>query len=356
MAPHEVATKQKQALEAARFNLEAQKNATANQMDQLNAAKAELEAEKAKLQQATAQSAAAEAQKRQQENMEILKLNEAEIQSRDEQIDSFFKGALVPFKAEAVQDNFQIENFRQEFKQIDTDGNGLITVEQLKSLMIKCGANDSASSKHIEGFYRKLRISTEEVINVEDFLEEFIRMKNYVFMKNVQSLFAEHDLDNNGSLDKEEYAVLLSKLVGYSNAGKLLDKMFAEVDVDNTGSITLEELVSWYFTKDQIRQKFDLKDALVATPVEAAPENEPINEAELIMEENQAAIAKRLQAEEYSKNEQDRKFKEALAARRQGKKWGTFEYCICVFMIWWIETPLLAIHYFVEIVSLKEIK
>merc|ERR1719231_1992724 len=131
---------------------------------------------------------------------------------------------------------------------------------------------------------------------MDDFINEDMRMQNYLAMKKIQTLMQDNDYNKKGTLNMDEFMTLLIKTVGHKEASETTERIFKEIDVDNSGDISLEELATWYFTKDQIRKKLQTKPATVAEPIAEGEEQSEEDIVVAFIEESAQATKKINQA------------------------------------------------------------
>lgn len=198
---------------------------------------------------------------------------------------------------------------------MDEDGNGYITKSDLELLMVECGCEKKDAIRHITGFYKKFRMSETESVSFNDFLEEYIRMLNFISMKAVHALFAEADKDKNGSISKDEYLTILTKLMGETQAKQQIDRLFDETDADHSGGISLQELARWYFQHEQLKSKL-LGNTVVSVPVQNPSADEEIVTAQIFFDENAQMQAKMQEAFQFQQNDQESRMQAEIQKRK----------------------------------------
>lgn len=247
-------------------------------------------------------------------------LSSEDLKKVDLEVEKFFAGNLKDLKI-STDGNIKVDEFKEKFKEKDVDDNGMISAGDLYDLLMESGADDDKAASHVSGFYSKLKMDSDEFVNADDFLDEYMRMQNYVAMKQIQSLMTENDTNNDGSLNMDEFMMLLIKNVGAGEAAATTAKIFQEIDKDQNGSLSLEELATWYFQKEEIRKKYTTKPTVVAAAVTEEVAAEDVQEATVLqyLEENATAQAKAQAAYEFQKTDQQAKMKALLEAKKAAR-------------------------------------
>lgn len=165
-----------------------------------------------------------------------------------------------------------IERLRNIFSDLDCNGDGKITKEEMEQAMARSTSKVYKSTHGqllVETFYsRVLQKKGKDGLTFKDILRLMYPNKsaddyknldigtapqvqivedapNPVKEEDVDEMFDIWDEDGSGQLDKEEFKQMLRKL-GVSDEAELED-YFNEIDQDGGGTVTVEELKEWWF-------------------------------------------------------------------------------------------------------------
>jgi len=105
-------------------------------------------------------------------------------------------------------------NVKKTFEEVDTDGNGTICQEELKSVLLKLGEKDRACSvtdEDVKECMGKLDTDGDGVISFDEFSAWYLSMQTVVNSR-IRTLFDQLDKDGNDKIDKDELRSLLQSL------------------------------------------------------------------------------------------------------------------------------------------------
>jgi len=235
----------------------------------------------------------------------------------EKQMDRFFACNLARFKDPDLK-CANIAAWKQQFTAMDIDGNGKISQKEL-GILLKSNSNlnDADAERYIQGYLRLDKKSQKEKIDFFGFLKEFSKMQNFIVMRKIQKVFAEHDENQDGVLSKEEYFLLLDSIVGREVAINQSDALFASVDKDASGGVSITELAEWYYTTivngEGVEEQ---KTEQISPTLEQQPTMDII---ESIQDEHEAASGLQAGRHAVQKAGQEAKLQAALDARAQGR-------------------------------------
>jgi len=154
------------------------------------------------------------------------------------------KKAVVTVIAAQMSEE-RIDELRRMFMSMDRNGDGTLTVMEVKDAMDKAGL---AMPSNLEQLLHEADTDGSGVIDYTEFLAATLDKKVYVQEDIVWTAFKKFDLDNNGSIDikelnqviGDEEVVEAMNLKDSSQLGSL-DQIFEQVDKNGDGKIDFEE-------------------------------------------------------------------------------------------------------------------
>jgi len=134
-----------------------------------------------------------------------------------------------PTNEAAVEVEVSAEELQEAFKLFDIDGDGLVTIEELKKIIEKVGGNMTEAEAAV--------------------------------------LIKEADKDGNEGVDYSEFSKLWSAIRGEGEEEKVIRKEFKKLDTDASGFITKEEMLAVianceHFTGDKMEEATKCVDEL----------------------------------------------------------------------------------------------
>jgi Ca2+-binding EF-hand superfamily protein len=243
-------------------------------------------------------------------------LSESEMKKRDQMVESFFTGNMTNFKIDISKSKVDVEALRVAFSQIDSNQSGMISPNQLKQFLVAQGLSTDESTKHVEAFV-KTHSGCKESLRFEDFVEEFVRMQNFILLRTVQAKFEEIDKDHSGSIDKAEFHSLLSQLLGPQQASQQVDQLFLKTDTNHDGVLSLKEFAAWYCT-----YTLELRNRRDRTKQATAEELKALDEASFhkLQAEHDKDLERLNVVQASEKDRQNAKLEEALARKKAARK------------------------------------
>ncbi|KAA0192412.1 Calmodulin [Fasciolopsis buskii] len=133
----------------------------------------------------------------------------------------------------------QLVDIRSAFHFFDTNGDGLITTEELATAMQYLGLQASNSD-----LLNMIKQADEDGNGCIDF-KEFVRMMTEYYSQMAKTMdiykrvFAEFDNNGDGFIDPDELKLIMSS-VGESLSDKDLDEMIKEADKDGDGKVSFQ--------------------------------------------------------------------------------------------------------------------
>jgi len=150
-----------------------------------------------------------------------------------------FKQAVLNMMVGSLSDA-EIKELKKTFASIDADGNGVITVAEMKEAMAKTGHN--ASLEEVAKIMAAADVNKDGVLSYEELLMTAVDRKLREKEERLWDTFKRLDLDGDGRVSAEEIEKVL---------GPQAKALIAEADVNNDGFISIDEFVSLWGLKGQ---------------------------------------------------------------------------------------------------------
>merc|ERR1711935_231051 len=134
----------------------------------------------------------------------------------------------------------EVSDLKEAFSIFDIDGDGTITIIELREVMKSLGQNPT--EKELKQMIRSVDADGNNEIDFDEFLILMSSKKPSSDDpdKELRDAFAVFDDDNSGSISREELKKLMKNL-GQSLSDGELDAMMDEVDTDGNGEIDFNE-------------------------------------------------------------------------------------------------------------------
>eukprot|EP00803_Ostreobium_quekettii_P007400 evm.model.scf_390.3 EVM.evm.TU.scf_390.3 scf_390:62565-69304(-) len=130
----------------------------------------------------------------------------------------------------------EIEGLRQIFLTLDSDGNGKITVEELKQGLKLKGS--SIPDADLSQLMSEIDLDGNGFVDYEEFLAATLNLSNLHADESLVQAFRHFDTDNSGYITKDE---MFDALKGYGITDHNINQILAEADKDNNGAIDFQE-------------------------------------------------------------------------------------------------------------------
>ncbi|VDO07308.1 unnamed protein product [Rodentolepis nana] len=133
----------------------------------------------------------------------------------------------------------EVEDFREAFNLFDKDGDGSITIEELRSVMRSLGL--SPTEAELEDIINEGDIDGNRTIDFSEFLTLMAKnMKEDDEEEEIRTAFEIFDKDGNGSISADELRHVMKSLDGNLTETEIAS-IIKEADSDGDGQISFEE-------------------------------------------------------------------------------------------------------------------
>ncbi|CAA7054317.1 unnamed protein product [Microthlaspi erraticum] len=150
-----------------------------------------------------------------------------------------FKKVALKFIAKSLSEE-EIKGLKTMFTNIDTDKNGTITHEELKTGLTKLGSK--LSETEVKQLIEAADVDGNGTIDLDEFISATMHRYKLDRDEHVYKAFQHFDKDNNGHITREELEIAL-KEYGVEDEGSI-KQIISEVDTNNDGSINYEEFAT----------------------------------------------------------------------------------------------------------------
>ena len=131
----------------------------------------------------------------------------------------------------------EIEEYKSIFAVFDKDGDGNITIEELKAVMEKLG--QKGTDEELENEIKEMDLDGNGEIDLEEFLIVMPKMK---FKEEIRKAFMVFDPEKKGVISNKELKHAFLNLVKGIDEREVME-MIEYADVDGDGKIQYEELI-----------------------------------------------------------------------------------------------------------------
>lgn len=142
----------------------------------------------------------------------------------------------------------QIKKIRQAFDKVDKDGNGRITIGELRDYLKTIGKN--GTDEQIKSLLEEVDFHGDGYIYFESFA---VTMAKYMIIdcieeQEILNAFRVFDENGDGFVDAEELRAALENL-GEKLTEEEIDEIFREADINHDGKIDYQEFVTYLLKK-----------------------------------------------------------------------------------------------------------
>jgi calcium-dependent protein kinase len=168
-----------------------------------------------------------------------------------------FKTAVLSLMTDYLGPD-ELSSLKKSFKEIDENGDGTITLAELKKAFAK-GNNDlKINESELEKLLKMADIDGDGALSYDELVKTSVHRKLVAKEERLWEAFCKLDLNGDGRVSADEIA----KVLGDATKAK---ELIAEVDVNGDGTVDYDE-----FIKIWVKREGDLTPALNAAPAKKA--------------------------------------------------------------------------------------
>ncbi|CAM9401899.1 unnamed protein product, partial [Ectocarpus sp. 13 AM-2016] len=156
-------------------------------------------------------------------------------------------------------DREEIKQLKDAFLEVDTEGNGAISLEELRIVLREHGVDGA----EVDRVFGAVDMDSSGHLHYMEFLAATIEARGYIEEESLKDAFERLDVDSTGFISRDNLKEVLGKT--YDNG--LIDKMLEEGDSSMSGSIEWEDFL--IMMKPVVEQEYrrDAEAILKDTPV-----------------------------------------------------------------------------------------
>lgn len=148
--------------------------------------------------------------------------------------------ATIAFIIRHFSNSAMIRDLRNIFKEIDDNGDGSLTYEEVKNGFYKFYGNEM-SSEEMMRLIQKMDQDGNGTIEFEEFLRATVDLSEFLTPENLRAAFDAFDEDKSGKLDIDEIKKILGVVDEDENGKAVMAKIMKDIDENDDGEISFEE-------------------------------------------------------------------------------------------------------------------
>jgi calcium-dependent protein kinase len=146
--------------------------------------------------------------------------------------------ATIAFLVHHVSSSEMIQDLRNIFKELDENGDGTLSFDEIKQGFKKYYKDEKIAEKELEEIMKNIDQDNNACIEYEEFIRATVNMDILLTDGNLKLAFAAFDRDNSGVLNQEEIKNILG-VAGEEN--EIIKQIISEIDTNGDGDISFEE-------------------------------------------------------------------------------------------------------------------
>jgi len=151
-----------------------------------------------------------------------------------------FKKAALQVVATEMNDT-QIKALRDTFLALDTNGDGLLSAQELRDGMAKIGVNEMPAD--VSRILEQVDANNSGSIDYTEFLSASMDKKMYIQEDVCWAVFRSFDKDGNGKISKDEIAEVLKDRDVRGVAPADISMIMSQIDGDGDGELDFQEFM-----------------------------------------------------------------------------------------------------------------
>jgi calcium-dependent protein kinase len=199
------------------------------------------------------------------------------------------KQTVLKLMGEALTDD-EVENLKAAFSAMDEDGDGTITMGELKKAMSKHISENAEfqpkqiQMQEIERIMEKADVDGNGSLSYEELMMSFVHQKMSAKEERLWDAFVRIDEDRNGRITVDELEKVMEHLHDKRDK-KELKKILDEVDKDKDGTVDFEEFIALFWTAEEQAESERKKRTSEMLTVDRKEEKRPEEKKEMKREE-----------------------------------------------------------------------
>ena len=144
----------------------------------------------------------------------------------------------------------RLDAMKMEFLQLDANGDGKISTEELENVLRSVGGKLKASDSDIKAALKEIDRNGDGIIDLKEYYKTGRNKTDgdlihrvLVQRSRIRREFTRFDVDSSGFVTKEEFLQVVRERGMYPLSPDRIDELIKEFDVDNDGKIDYEEFV-----------------------------------------------------------------------------------------------------------------
>jgi len=158
---------------------------------------------------------------------------------------SKFKAALLIHMGDELEQS-EIEELAKSFRAIDKNGDGLLTVEELKEAMKSTGEGEG-KAEQLKTILKMADLNGDGVLSYEELVAAAVHRKLLAKEERLWVTFCKLDKNGDGHLSATEVVEALGK------DGKNVSELIKEVDKNGDGTIDYDEFMALWMKEDRAK-------------------------------------------------------------------------------------------------------
>jgi calcium-dependent protein kinase len=155
----------------------------------------------------------------------------------------------------------ELHTLQNEFIDLDADGNGVVSIEELRALLMSMRISLRLSESQIKRCLKQIDVNGDGTVDKDEMMDilkkfdtEGVIYKALNARSNIRKDFLRYDTDESGYITKEELVQIIKDRTGIAVPAKHLDLMVKEVDENDDNRINYEEFVK-LMNKSSMRKR-----------------------------------------------------------------------------------------------------
>lgn len=145
-------------------------------------------------------------------------------------------------------DDRELENLREQFREIDEDGTGMIKASELAAVLRKRDLN--MSNKEVEDLINEIDYHGNGKINYTEFLAATVSINKFMTDRRMRAIFSQFDTNNNGFITEENITLAMEKM-GQNISDEEVKSIIKKHDKTKNNKLSYEEFVAMFGEFDQ---------------------------------------------------------------------------------------------------------